>query len=104
MEGHEPSEWPDFEQHLACGQAVIQGTDLGKFFCVHRGGYRHFGSLLSPLGGKNISALRKLARPIVSVPLAVNSKRSPEFLDKQPKTNWAMSLYVEVSVRVLFFD
>lgn len=31
VEGQEPSEWPDFEEHLTGGQAVIQGTDWGKF-------------------------------------------------------------------------
>ena len=32
VEGLEPSEWPDFEEHLTGDQAVIQGTDWGKFF------------------------------------------------------------------------
>lgn len=32
MEGHEPSELQYFEEHLTGGQAVIQGTDWGKFF------------------------------------------------------------------------
>ena len=57
VEGLEPSEWPDFEEHLTGGQAVIQGTDWGKFFCVHWGGYCHFGSQLSPLGA-NVRARR----------------------------------------------
>ena len=43
VEGLEPSEWPDFEEHLTGGQAVIQGTDWGKILA-------HFGLGITTLG------------------------------------------------------